>query len=93
MNEDSNEKYPEHPPITFPKRYVHLYIEECIFKDLEVKDRLKNSYIKVALNKNKKQKRYSDKTRIINKDDNPKFKHIFHIPVFSLKEDIISLGV
>ena len=93
MNEDSNEKYPEHPPITFPKRYVHLYIEECIFKDLEVKDRVKNSYIKVALNKNKKQKRYSDKTRIINKDDNPKFKHIFHIPVFSLKEDIISLKV
>ena len=93
MNEEPDAKYPEHPPSLFPKRYVHLFLDECSFKDPDIKNRFKNSFIKVSLNKKKKSKRYSDRTRVICNDDNPKFKHIFHIPLLCLKEDIITLKV
>ena len=31
MNEDPNKKYPEHPPVIYPKRYIHLFIEILYF--------------------------------------------------------------
>ena len=93
MNEDPNTKYPEHPPVSFPKRYFHILLEDCFFKDDEYTKRFKDSYIKLSLNKKDKIKRYSEKTRIVYNEQNPKFRHIFHIPLFSLKDDIITIKI
>ena len=86
-------KYPEHPITLYPKRYIHLLIEECNFKYKNAITNFKNSFIKVSLNYLNKEKRYSERTRIIFNEQNPKFRHIFHLPVFSIKDDIIYIKV
>ena len=86
-------KYPEHPITLYPKRYIHLLIEECNFKYKNAITNFKNSFIKVSLNYLNKEKRYSERTRIIFNEQNPKFRHIFHIPVYSIKDDIIYIKV
>ena len=91
MNEDPNTNYPKHPPILFSKRYVHILVKDCLFQDIDIQKRFKDSYMKISLNKKNKEKRYSEKTRVIYNEQNPIFNHIFHIPVYSLKEDVIKI--
>ena len=51
MNEDPNTNYPKHPPILFSKRYVHILVKDCLFQDIDIQKRFKDSYMKISLNK------------------------------------------
>ena len=95
INEDPNNNYPEHPPVIYPKRFIHLLIEECNFIDKDFPKAFKSTFIKVSLNKKEKskEKRYSERTHIIFNEQNPKFRYTFHIPLLSLKDDIIKIKV
>ena len=83
------------PPVIFPKRYIHLYIDCC--QNLPVKDKngLSDPFIKVSLNKYKSSDfdRYVNKSRVILKELNPIFKQTFHIPLYSLRDDIVNVEV
>lgn len=70
MNEDPNKKYPEHPPVSFPKRYIHLFIEEFNFTDSDFEKRFKNTFVKVSLNKKEKKIRFSERSHIIFNEQN-----------------------
>ena len=83
--------FPSHPPKVHPKRYVNIFVDRCI--DLPIMDKKSSDpFVKISLNKEKK-KRYSECTRVIKEELNPIFKHIFHVPVFSLRDDIITIKI
>ena len=89
---DQNITFPHHPPFISPKRCVHIYIDRCI--DLPKMDKKSSDpFIKITLNKYKKKKRYTNRTRVIMKEVNPIYKHVFHIPAYSIRDDIISIKV
>ena len=83
------------PPVIFSKRYIHLYIDCC--QNLPSKDNngLSDPFIKVSLNKYKSSDndRYVNKSRVITKELNPIFKQTFHIPLYSLRDDIVNVEV
>ena len=83
-----NISFPKHPPFINPKRYIHIYIDRCIDLPIMDKNGLSDPFIKISLNKDSK-KRYSNVTRVVFKELNPVFKHTFHIPVYSLRDDKI----
>jgi tRNA(Ile)-lysidine synthetase-like protein len=85
---NQNIDFPRHPPFINPKRYIHIYVDRCV--DLPIMDNngLSDPFITISLNDNS-QKRYSDVTRVIFMELNPVFKHTFHIPVYSLRDDKI----
>ena len=91
LNQPSTAFPPPHPVI-YPKRYIHLYIDRC--KNLPAKDTNGKSdpFVKVYLNYINKQ-RYNNQTRVIFKELNPIFKQTFHIPLYSLRDDVVYLEV
>ena len=80
------------PPIIFPKRYIHIFVDCC--QNLPAKDKNGKSdpFVKVSLNKKEKE-RYINRTRVVLKELNPIFKHTFHIPLYSLRDDIVYIEV
>ena len=71
---------------------MYIYIDRCINLPIMDKNGLSDPFVKISLNK-EKENRYSDCTRVILKELNPIFKHTFHIPVYSLRDDIIIIEV
>ena len=80
------------PQIIFPIRYFHIYVDKC--KNLPSMDTNGSCdpFVKISLNKNTNE-RYLNQTRVISKNFNPIFKHTFHIPIYSLRDDIIIVEV
>jgi hypothetical protein len=87
--------FPQSPPVIFEKRYVHIFVDCC--KNLPAMDNNKSSdpFVKISLNKHsdKDKERYVNRTRVILKELNPVFKQTFHIPLYSLRDDIIYIEV
>ena len=50
-------------------------------------------FVKISLNKHLDKERYVNRTRVILKELNPVFKQTFHIPLYSLRDDIIYVEV
>ena len=89
---DPNISFPPHPPMILAKRFVHIYVDRCI--NLPKMDKKSSDpFVKISLNKYDKIKRYSNSTRVIMKELNPVFKHVFHVPVYSLRDDKIKIQV
>ena len=89
---DPNIIFPNHPPFIFPKRCVHIYVDRCI--DLPKMDKKSSDpFVKVTLNEYKKKKRYTNTTRVIMKELNPIYRHTFHVPAYSLRDDIITIRI
>ena len=91
MNEVSS-IFAKPPPRIFPKRFVHIFVDCC--ENLPAMDKNKSSdpFVKISLNKEGNE-RFVDRTRVILKELNPIFKHTFHVPVYSLRDDIIYIEV
>ena len=84
--------FPSKPPFINEKRYYHIYVNRCVNLPKMDVNELSDSFVRISLNKEEKE-RYSDCTRIISKDQNPIFNHTFHIPVYSLRDDIITVSL
>ena len=84
--------FPQPPLLVFPKRFVHIYVDCC--KNLPAMDNNRSSdpFVKVSLNKETNE-RFVERTRVIEKELNPIFKQTFHVPVYSLRDDIIFIEV
>jgi hypothetical protein len=80
---DPNITFPPHPPIVNEKRYVYIYVDRWI--NVEKKD-IKGLFVTVSLNKEEKE-RYSDCTCVTYQELDYNFKHTFHIPVYSLRDE------
>jgi hypothetical protein len=89
---DPNITFPQHPPFINEKRYINIFVDKCINLPIMDSNGLSDPFVKISLNK-EKENRYSDCTRVILKELNPIFKHTFHIPVYSLRDDIIIIEV
>ena len=79
-------------PIIYPKRYFHIYVDCCQNLPSMDTNGLSDPFVKISLNKKDKE-RYVDRTRVVLRDLNPIFKQTFHIPIYSLRDDIISVEV
>ena len=77
----------------FAKNMVLTFNRDCC-KNLKPKDINGKSdpFVKVYLNETIKE-RYVNRTRVIVNELNPVFKHTFHIPVYSLRDDIINVEI
>ena len=83
------------PPVIYSKRYIHLYVDCC--KNLPAKDKngLSDPFFKVSLNKYQlsDNDRYNNRSRVVLKELNPIFKQTFHIPLYSIRDDIVRVEV
>ena len=89
----SHSIFPQPPPVIFEQRYVHIFVDCC--KNLPAMDNNKSSdpFVKISLNKYKDRERLVNRTRVVLKELNPVFKHTFHVPLYSLRDDIIYIDV